>query len=436
MAKVLDKALVINILSLLAYRGASFLFPLATLPYLARTLGVEHMGVLALALACVLYCSTISDWGFNVYTTKDIAHHREDKPRVTQIFWSTFNAKLLLMLVTSGSVLAATWFNPAWHGLFWIILANCTALLGSLFSFGWLMQGYEKLGKTAMISTFGNFCAIPLTFLLVKSPGDTWLAALIPGLVSLISSAITLKYVLEMKVVGRYRLEPREIWQRLTDSVDVFVAIAGANLFNSVNVLLLATFTSSYMTGIYNGADRLRKAANSVPEQIGSAFFPRVSFLFSRDKAAAIAATRKSLLFSFLLSLGIVIFTFFFADDVVRLLLGPAFLPSADVLRVFVLCFLFGNIAYPAGLQILIPHGLRRERMFTMLGAGLINIPICSVLAWKYGAIGAAWSMVIAELLVCIGIFSIMARHGILSEYLRRPETSTVRRSEEGIESR
>ena len=418
MAKVLDKSLMVNILSLLAYRGASFLFPLATLPYLARILGVEQMGVLALAIACVLYCSTISDWGFNVFTTKDIAHHRDDKERVSQLFWSTFNAKLMLLVLTSGILLSATGLNPAWHPLFFIILANCTTLIGSLFSFGWLMQGYEKLGKTAVIATFGNFCAIPLTFLLVTTPQDTWLAALIPGAVSMISALITLKFVLEMKVIGRYRFEPQEIKQRITDSMDVFIAIAGANLFNSVNVVILASFTSHYMVGIYNGADRLRKAANSVPEQIGSAFFPRVSHLFGRDKTAAIAATRKSLLLSFSLSLSIVIFTWLFADDVVALLLGKDFIPSANVLRVFVLCFLFGNISYPAGLQILIPHGLARQRMLVMMAAGVVNVPVCCVLAWQYGALGAAWSMVMAESFVCIGIFTLMARHGILRDYL------------------
>lgn len=426
MARVVDKRLIVNIFSLLAYRGTSFLFPLVTLPYLARVLGVEQMGVLALAIACVLYCSTIADWGFNVYTTKDIAHHRDDSLRVTQIFWSTFNAKLLLMLLTSGALLLVVWLNARWHYLFWVMLANCTTLVGSLFSFGWLMQGFEKLGRTAVISTFGNFCAIPLTFLLVKTPADTWLAAMIPGIVSIISAILTLKYVLAMRVIGRYRFEPGEIWRRLADSVHVFIAIAGANLFNSVNVLILATFTSHYMIGIYNGADRLRKAANSVPEQIGNAFFPRVSYLFARDRAAAIAATRKSLTFSFLLSLFIVIFTFFFADEVVALLLGKDFIPSADVLRVFVLCFLFGNVSYPAGLQILIPHGLARQRMQVMVGAGLLNVPICCLLAWQYGALGAACAMVFAEFMVCVGIFCIMVRHGILREYLHSPATSTA----------
>lgn len=421
MAKVIDKSLLINVLSLLAYRGASFIIPLVTLPYLARILGVEHMGLLALGLACVMYCSTISDWGFNVYTTKDIAQHRDDKLKVAQLFWSTFNAKLVMGCATLAILLLVTWFNPAWHALFFIVLANSTVLFGQLLSFGWLMQGFEKLGKTAVISTVGQLCSIPLTFLLVKSPEDTWLAALIPGVVAFITAIITLTFVVKMQVIGFYRFEPKEIMQRIKDSLHVFLAIFGANMFNNINVLILASMTSTYMVGLYNGADRLKKAANSVPEQIGNAFFPRVSHLFHKDRAAAIAATRKSISLSFLLSVFIVVFTFFFADFIVRILLGADFHNSADVLRVAVCGFIFGNVSYPAGLQILIPHGLAKQRMHVMFIVGLINIPICCLLAWQFGAVGAASSLVLSEFLVFVGILRIMIKHDILKTYLARP---------------
>lgn len=421
MAKVIDKTLLINVLSLLAYRGASFIIPLATLPYLARVLGVEHMGLLALGLACVMYCSTISDWGFNVYTTKDIAQHRDDKQRVTQLFWSTFNAKLLLGTASLAVLLVVTWLNPAWHALFFIALANSTVLYGQLLSFGWLMQGFEKLGKTAVISTVGQLTSIPLTFLLVKTPEDTWLAALVPGVVAFVTAIITLTFVVKMRVIGAYRFEPGEILQRTKDSLHVFMSILGANLFNNINVLILASMTNTYMVGLYNGSDRLKKAANSVPEQIGNAFFPRVSHLFHKDRAAAVAATRKSISLSFGLSVFIVIFTFFFADFVVRLLLGPAFQASADVLRIAVCGFIFGNISYPAGLQILIPHGLAKQRMYLMFIVGAANIPFCCLMAWKFGALGAACALVFSEVLVFIGIIYLLVKHNILKTYLARP---------------
>ncbi|CAX55299.1 similar to polysaccharide biosynthesis protein Wzx, probable fragment [Erwinia pyrifoliae Ep1/96] len=86
-----------------------------------------------------------------------------------------------------------------------------------------------------------------------------------------------------------------------------------------------------------------------MPEQTGNAFFPRVGHLFHKDRAMAVAATRKSITCSFLNSLSIVVFTFFFAGYVVRILLGEAFHDSANVLRVAVCGFIFGNVCYPAG---------------------------------------------------------------------------------------
>ncbi|MEJ5174458.1 polysaccharide biosynthesis C-terminal domain-containing protein, partial [Erwinia sp. MYb416] len=81
----------------------------------------------------------------------------------------------------------------------------------------------------------------------------------------------------------------------------------------------------------------------------------------------------------------------------------------------------FGNISYPAGLQILIPYGLAKQRMHVMFIVGLINIPICCLLAWQYGAIGAASSLVLSEFLVFAGILRIMVKHDILKVYLARP---------------
>ncbi|HBH63340.1 MAG TPA: flippase, partial [Erwinia persicina] len=103
------------------------------------------------------------------------------------------------------------------------------------------------------------------------------------------------------------------------------------------------------------------------------------------------------------------------------LLLGPAFHASADVLRIAVCGFIFGNISYPAGLQILIPHGLAKQRMYLMFIVGAANIPFCCLMAWKFGALGAACALVFSEVLVFIGIIYLLVKHNILKTYLARP---------------
>lgn len=420
MNKVIDKSLLSNILSLLVYRGTMYIFPLITLPYLARVLGVEKMGLLAIAVACIQYCITISDWGFNINTTKDIAQNRGNKPAVTQIFWSTFNAKLILGLITVGILLMITWAMPKWHTLFYIISASSLTLFAQMFSFSWLFQGYERLGKFSVMSSIGQAASVPLTFLFVRSAEDVWLAALIPGLTSLVTAVIAIFFIIKMQVIGRYSFSASTSLLRLKEGFQIFLSVASANLFNNVNILLLASFAGPYAVGLYNGADRLKKAANALPEQIGNAFFPRVSALFVTDKKAAIASTKKSILFSFSMSLFIVVFTEIFADLIVKILLGPDFISAANVLRVSVLCFLFGNVAYPIGLQVLIPHGLAKERTSILFIVGIINLPFCAFLSYYYGALGAASALLLSELLVFIGVIMLMSSKNLLHIYFRK----------------
>ena len=71
-------------LSLLQIAG--YVFPLITMPYLARVIGADGFGKIAFASAIVVWIQTISDWGFNLTATRDVAQSRNDKDKVSHIF--------------------------------------------------------------------------------------------------------------------------------------------------------------------------------------------------------------------------------------------------------------------------------------------------------------------------------------------------------------
>ena len=68
-------------LSLLQIAG--YVFPLITMPYLARVIGTEGFGKIAFASAVVVWFQTVADWGFNLTATRDVAQHRDDKEKVS-----------------------------------------------------------------------------------------------------------------------------------------------------------------------------------------------------------------------------------------------------------------------------------------------------------------------------------------------------------------
>ncbi|MBN1086315.1 oligosaccharide flippase family protein [Erwinia aphidicola] len=68
-----------NIAYLALVQVSNFVFPVITLPYLVRTLGVSDYGSIMLSLAIVQYFSLVVDYGFNYSATREIAIAKSKK---------------------------------------------------------------------------------------------------------------------------------------------------------------------------------------------------------------------------------------------------------------------------------------------------------------------------------------------------------------------
>ena len=59
------KVLVKNFAYLSLLQIIGYVFPLITIPYLARVIGVDGYGKIAFALSVIVYFQTFVDWGFS-----------------------------------------------------------------------------------------------------------------------------------------------------------------------------------------------------------------------------------------------------------------------------------------------------------------------------------------------------------------------------------
>ena len=94
------KTLLENFLSLSSLQGVNYVLPLIVLPYLIRVLGPEKIGLIAFAQALVQYFIILTDYGFNMSATRQIALYREHKTQLRQIFTSVLIVKLILVAIS------------------------------------------------------------------------------------------------------------------------------------------------------------------------------------------------------------------------------------------------------------------------------------------------------------------------------------------------
>ena len=92
------KRIVKNFGYLLLLEVATHLFPLITLPYLGRVIGVEGFGLLAIGTAVISYVQAITKYGFDYSSVRDVARYRDsigEVSKIVSLLFSFFHQRIL-----------------------------------------------------------------------------------------------------------------------------------------------------------------------------------------------------------------------------------------------------------------------------------------------------------------------------------------------------
>jgi Membrane protein involved in the export of O-antigen and teichoic acid len=192
------KTLLTNFGYLSLLQVAGYIFPLFTVPYLARVIGVDGYGKLAFASAIMVWFQTIADWGFNYSATRDVAKHREDKEKVIRIFstvlWGRCVLTVLSFIVLIVMILAIPKFNE--NSL--IILITFMTIPGHIFFPEWFFQALERMKYITIFGFIIKLIFLIAIFVFVKEKDDYILQPIISTSGSLICGIISM-YIIVRK---------------------------------------------------------------------------------------------------------------------------------------------------------------------------------------------------------------------------------------------
>ena len=116
-----------------------------TMPYLARVIGAEGFGHIAIASAVIMWIQTISDWGFNYTATRDVAKNREDKDMVSHILSNVIWAKFILLFLSFVILLLLIYFVPIFRENYLVILITFLMVPGHILFPDWFFQALERM---------------------------------------------------------------------------------------------------------------------------------------------------------------------------------------------------------------------------------------------------------------------------------------------------
>ena len=307
-------------------QAANYIFPFISMPYLARVLGVEKFGILAIGTAVVAYFQSITDYGFGYTTVRRLARNRDDNEYVSKIASLTLTTKFVLMSGCALILALLCAFVPYLRGYSSVLFATFLYIPGHILFADWFFQAVEDMKYITILSVISKFVFTVLVFVFIKQESDYILQPILVALGYAASSIVCL-YIMRSKYNVKF-IPPsiKSIVQELREGFDMFVTLFLPTVYTNLNTIILGSSQGDRATGIYNGASKFTGLAYNIFTTISRTVYPFFARKMDKHKLYVYVS----------LSIAVVIslFLFLLAKPLVLILLGEDFSATIPVLRI------------------------------------------------------------------------------------------------------
>ncbi len=386
------KVLIENFLSLSTLQILNYLLPLVTLPYLARVIGVDMFGRLAIAGAIIAYFQTFVDFGFDYTSVRDVAKNQKNTSEVSRIFWTVTYTKILFIGISLVVLCVLIFFLPYFREHSTIILLTFLYVPVKILFPEWLFQGLEKMKYITLLNVLAKVLFTVLIFICIRERSDYIYQPLLTAGGYLISGLFSLYILFRHFKIQRYRPRFSEIKNAIKEGNDIFLNLLLPNLYNNLSTLLLGYWWGNAAAGILDAAKRVINLSDQALGVLSRTFFP---YLANNMKNHAIYWKMS-------LAIG-VLFTLIFiggAQMIVNLLFSKEFHEAGIIIIILSISPVLFAMMYAFGTNYLILAGKDKLVRNITVVSSCIGFMLALVFIYNFKIYGAAITLLIARGLI------------------------------------
>jgi Membrane protein involved in the export of O-antigen and teichoic acid len=387
------------------------LFSVTLFIYLARTLRAEAFGAVSYAHSFIFYLLNFIDLGLSTYGVREVA---KDRMRVSEYVCEVVSFKLLIACSLFIVLMASTILFCPSASFKMIMLGASLLLFVSALSTEWAYQGLEKMHMVFVSFITTTLLQLVMVWAFVKGPGDVLRAT--PAY-SLAAFLIPILFLIHFKYKPKLDfIYLKQIKRYLASSLIIWLIAIFAQVYNSLDIVLLGLFKGPEEVGYFTIARRAIGGCTLLMVFLANALLPRLSATFNNDTCQFNRATVKFLKIASFLTVFVFLPLIALSDHIITLALGNEYLPAGLPFRIMglgLIIVLF-NLPLSTGL---IAAGKEREVLKQVLASAFLSVILNIFLMPKYGMIGAATSFLFAESLAIILILLAYRKHIIACQH-------------------
>lgn len=376
------------------YQVLLLIIPLVTVPYIARVLGPDLVGINEYTNSWMTFFLLVGQMGISLYGNREIAYHRENTEERSRIFWGIEALQSLTMIVAlvlylTATILFSTTFQKYFLlQSFWIIAAGVDV--------SWYFMGMENFQRIVTRNLIVKIISVVLIFLLVKNHQDLGIYILILGLSNLVGN-LTLWPYLKQEI----KWVPFKTWKPFSHfypSLLLFIPTITTQIYLVVNRLMLGRMSTQNQLGQFGNTDKIIKVILAVVTASGQVMLPHIANKFSNGDVKGIRSSLYNS-FDFITALAIPMMFGIMAigEPLAPWFLGRAFAPAGKLMMIESPILLFIAWSNVTGTQYLMPVNRTNEYTISVSIGAVVNIIANVFLISLWAAKGAALATVISE---------------------------------------
>ncbi len=400
------------------YQILIIIIPVVVTPYISRVLDPEGVGQYSFSLSLITYFTIFASLGFGTYAQREVAKHQNDKQKQTIVFWEIFLCRLIPVFLSLmlNFILAFCGVYCQYTNLMLLFSINIIAIAVDITFF---FQGNEEFGKLVVLNLIIKILGTVGIFVFVKSFDDIWIYALLNSLVLIVTNLI-MWLLLRGKLI-RIRICELQPMRHLRGSLRLFIPALAVSLYTVLDKTLIGFIThSDAENGFYEQAEKIVKMSMTLVTCLGTVMIPRNSYEIEHGNVEQVQTNNYNAIhFVWLLGMPLMAGNILIANNMIPWFLGENFCQSIILMQVLSGLILIIGISNVIGLQYLLPYQKDRQFTFAILIGALVNLCLNIPLIHFFGALGAAWSSILAELTVTLIMLIMSSKHLELGKILR-----------------
>lgn len=384
---------------------------------MARFYGPEQFGIFTFAHTLATTLIILADFGLDVLLITEISTTQTNKNEIIQ---KLLSVKLIFVLLAFVLMIILSQLFPLGQRYFKLIIVFALYLVFTSLSnfFYGIFRGFEKFILETRVSLISNGILILTIIILLFLRVDI----LLLGIAFMFSRFLGLVFDIYYlnKLTGKIHLNfDLKSLDFLRSKVLIFgLHLIFSYLFFQIDTLLLARLSGEYSVGIYQSVMKLILLPLVIPDILINSMMPTLSKLHKESKVEWIklGSLMGRVLFVIIIPISLVLF--FYSDSIINLIYGAKnYFDAIPVLQIFAITLFIRFLLEPFALM-LTTSNRQIVRMYTVIGASILNILLNSYFIPRFLTRGAAFVSLIVNLLVGIVYFSSMMkdfRHWLLN---------------------